>query len=119
MTEPLRTSPDREDAGLLVSRDRGVRFLFSSCVAGMSLYGSAIAMLADTAIDGTVQTTLPAGTALAPVNLKVYFLRPVSPDGRDLLARGTVIYRAAAWRLAPRKRSTLTARRLLSRQARL
>jgi uncharacterized protein (TIGR00369 family) len=57
------------------------------------LYGGAIAMLAGTAIDGTVQTTLPAGTALAPVDLKVYFLRPVAPDGRDLVARGTVIHR--------------------------
>ena len=37
--------------------------------------------------------TLPAGTALAPVDLKVYFLRPVPPDGRDLVARGTVIHR--------------------------
>lgn len=57
------------------------------------LYGGAIAMLAGTAIDGAVQTTLPAGTALAPVDLKVYFLRPVLPDGRDLVARGTVIHR--------------------------
>jgi uncharacterized protein (TIGR00369 family) len=40
-----------------------------------------------------VQTTLPAGTAFAPVDLKVYFLRPVPPDGRDLLARGTVLHR--------------------------
>jgi uncharacterized protein (TIGR00369 family) len=57
------------------------------------LYGGALAMLAGTAIDGTVQTTLPAGTAFAPVDLKVYFLRPVPPDGRDLVARGTVIHR--------------------------
>jgi len=57
------------------------------------LYGGAIAMLAGTAIDGTVQTTLSAGTAFGPVDLKVYFLRPVSPDGRDLVARGTVIHR--------------------------
>jgi uncharacterized protein (TIGR00369 family) len=57
------------------------------------LYGGAIVMLAGTAIDGTVQTTLPAGTAFAPVDLKVYFLRPVPPDGRDLMARGTVIHR--------------------------
>jgi uncharacterized protein (TIGR00369 family) len=57
------------------------------------LYGGAIAMLGGTAIDGTVQTTLPAGTAFGPVDLKVYFLRPVSPDGRDLVARGTVIHR--------------------------
>jgi uncharacterized protein (TIGR00369 family) len=57
------------------------------------LYGGAVAMLAGTAIDGTVQTTLPAGTAFGPVDLKVYFLRPVAPDGRDLVARGTVIHR--------------------------
>ena len=57
------------------------------------LYGGAIAMLAGTAIDGAVQTTLPAGTAFGPVDLKVYFLRPVAPDGRDLMARGTVIHR--------------------------
>jgi uncharacterized protein (TIGR00369 family) len=57
------------------------------------LYGGAIAMLAGTAIDGTVQTILPAGTAFGPVDLKVYFLRPVPPDGRDLVARGTVIHR--------------------------
>jgi uncharacterized protein (TIGR00369 family) len=57
------------------------------------LYGGAIAMLAGTAIDGAVQTTLPAGTAFGPVDLKVYFLRPVAPDGRDLVARGTVIHR--------------------------
>jgi uncharacterized protein (TIGR00369 family) len=57
------------------------------------LYGGAIAMLAGTAIEGTVQTTLPAGTAFGPVDLKVYFLRPVAPDGRDLVARGTVIHR--------------------------
>jgi hypothetical protein len=31
------------------------------------LYGGAIALLAGTAIDGTVQTTLPAGTAFGPV----------------------------------------------------
>jgi acyl-coenzyme A thioesterase PaaI-like protein len=52
-----------------------------------------VAMLAGTAIDGAVQTTLPAGTAFGPVDLKVYFLRPVAPDGRDLMARGTVIHR--------------------------
>ena len=32
------------------------------------LYGGAIAMLAGTAIDGAVQTTLPAGTAFGPVD---------------------------------------------------
>jgi acyl-coenzyme A thioesterase PaaI-like protein len=31
--------------------------------------------------------------AFGPVDLKVYFLRPAPPDGRDLVARGTVIHR--------------------------
>jgi uncharacterized protein (TIGR00369 family) len=44
-------------------------------------------------MDGAVQTTVPAGTAFAPVDLKVYFVRPVSPDGQDLVAQGTVIHR--------------------------
>jgi uncharacterized protein (TIGR00369 family) len=57
------------------------------------LYGGATAFLAGTAIDTAVQTTVPAGTAFAPVDLKVYFLRPVSPDGQDLVAQGTVIHR--------------------------
>jgi acyl-coenzyme A thioesterase PaaI-like protein len=48
---------------------------------------------AGTAIDGTVQTTLPAGTAFGPVDLTLYFLRPVAPDGRELVAQGTVIHR--------------------------
>jgi uncharacterized protein (TIGR00369 family) len=57
------------------------------------LYGGATAFLAGTAIDGAVQSTVAAGTAFAPVDLKVYFLRPVVPDGRDLVAQGTVTHR--------------------------
>jgi len=57
------------------------------------LYGGATTLLAGTAIDGAVQTTVPAGTAFAPVDLKVYFLRPVVPDGRDLIAVGTITHR--------------------------
>jgi len=44
-------------------------------------------MLAGTAIDGTMQTTVPAGHRFAPVDLKVYSAPPVAPDGRDLMAR--------------------------------
>ena len=57
------------------------------------LYGGAIAYLAGTAIDGAVQSVVRAGTGFAPVDLKVYFLRPVPPDGRDLVATGTVTHR--------------------------
>ena len=64
----------------------------STPVAGR-LYGGATAFLAGTAIDGAVQTTVPAGTAFASMDLKVYFLRPVLPNGRDLVAEGAVIHR--------------------------
>jgi len=55
--------------------------------------GGVIAMLADSAIASSIQTTLPAHTSYATIDLKVTFIRPVSPDGRDLTARATVIHR--------------------------
>lgn len=64
------------------------------------LYGGAIALLAGNAIDGTLMTVTPAGTALAPLDLKVYFLRPVAPDGRDLTAKGRVIHRGRTLSIA-------------------
>jgi uncharacterized protein (TIGR00369 family) len=57
------------------------------------LYGGAIAYFAGNACDGAIITTAEPGTAIAPVDLKVYFLRPVSPDGRELTARGRVMHR--------------------------
>jgi uncharacterized protein (TIGR00369 family) len=38
-----------------------------------------------------LKTTTPPGTALAGLDLKVNYLRPVRPDGRDLIARASVI----------------------------
>jgi uncharacterized protein (TIGR00369 family) len=52
--------------------------------------GGAIAMLADAAIAGAIVTTAPAGTAVASIDIKVNFLRPVQADGRDLIAKGRV-----------------------------
>lgn len=54
------------------------------------LEGGVIAMLADSALVTAIQTTVPAATTVAAIDLKVNFLRPVPPDGRDLLARGRV-----------------------------
>src|SRR6202171_6413559 len=53
------------------------------------LYGGAIAYLAGNAIDGSISTTARRGAAIAPLDLKVYFLRPVSPHGREPTRRGT------------------------------
>jgi uncharacterized protein (TIGR00369 family) len=54
------------------------------------LQGGTIVMLADTAMMIAVLTTAPAGTAIAALDLKANFLRPVPGDGRDLIARAVV-----------------------------
>jgi uncharacterized protein (TIGR00369 family) len=57
------------------------------------LQGGTVAMLAESALGAAIQSTLPAGTAFAPVDLKVNFLRPAAADGRDLLAHARVMHR--------------------------
>ena len=57
-----------------------------------TIQGGVIAMLADTAMTVAVQTTVPAGTAVAGLDLKVNYLRPALPDGRDLTARGSIVH---------------------------
>ncbi len=52
--------------------------------------GGAITLLADAALAGSVATTAPVGTAVAAIDVKVNFLRPVQSDGRDLIAKGRV-----------------------------
>lgn len=52
--------------------------------------GGTIAMLADAAITGAIQAAAPAGAPVASVDVKVNFLRPVQPDGGELVAQGRV-----------------------------
>ena len=47
-----------------------------------------------------VQTLLPPGASYATLDLKVNFLRPVSPDGTDLTATGQVIHRGKTLAIA-------------------
>lgn len=56
------------------------------------LQGGAVAMLADLAMLIAVETTRPAGTAIAGLDLKANFLRPVRPDGADLTARAEIVH---------------------------
>lgn len=56
------------------------------------LQGGTIAMLADAAMLTAVLTTADPGTAIAGLDLKVNFLRPVSGDGRTLTARAEVVH---------------------------
>ncbi len=54
--------------------------------------GGVIALLAHTALHAAVETTAAAGTGCVPLDVKVNLLRPVSPDGRELMARAHVVH---------------------------
>jgi uncharacterized protein (TIGR00369 family) len=54
--------------------------------------GGFIALLAEAAMMGAIQTKLPAGTAFAPIDLKVNYLRPLATDGREARAAGRVLH---------------------------
>ena len=60
------------------------------CTGFGTFYGGVLTALADQAINTAVLTTLPPGTSFGTLDLKVNFLRPVTPDGRELVARATV-----------------------------
>jgi uncharacterized protein (TIGR00369 family) len=83
-------TPTGYDEGRATMRLPCTRWLSSP--AG-TVQGGVTAMLADAAMLTAVQTTTPAGTAIAGLDLKVNFLRPVFPDGRDLTAHGEIVHR--------------------------
>ena len=64
------------------------------------LYGGAIAMFADAALMAAVSTVAPAGCGYASLDLKIHFLRPVMPDGEELLATATVTHRGRTFVVA-------------------
>ena len=64
------------------------------------LEGGVIALIAETPMICAVQTLLPAGASYATLDLKVNFLRPVSPDGSELTALGQVIHRGKTLAIA-------------------
>jgi uncharacterized protein (TIGR00369 family) len=63
------------------------------CTGFGTFYGGIIAMFLDGGINTAVTTTLPPGASFGTLDLKVNFLRPVTPDGRDLVAEATVVHR--------------------------
>jgi uncharacterized protein (TIGR00369 family) len=58
-----------------------------------TVQGGFTAMLAEAALASAAFSTAEAGTAIAPLDLKVNFLRPVYPDGQELTARAEVAHR--------------------------
>ena len=62
--------------------------------------GGALVMLADAALATAVQTTVPANTAFAPIDITFKFLRPVLPDGGELTATARVVHRGRSMAVA-------------------
>lgn len=50
--------------------------------------GGAVALLAESALSSAIGARLPPATALAPMDLKVNYLRPLAADGRPAVGRG-------------------------------
>jgi len=65
-----------------------------------TIQGGFTAMLAESAMTSAVFSTAEAGTAVAPLDLKVNYLRPVFPDGEDLVARARVLHRGRTLAIA-------------------
>jgi uncharacterized protein (TIGR00369 family) len=57
-----------------------------------TVQGGWTAMLAEAALAAAVFSTAPARTATATLDLKVNYVRPVFPDGKDLLAKARVLH---------------------------
>jgi uncharacterized protein (TIGR00369 family) len=58
-----------------------------------TIQGGFTAMLAESAMTGAAFTTAAPDTAVAPLDFKVNYLRPVFPDGNDLTARARILHR--------------------------
>lgn len=63
------------------------------CNAFGIVYGGALAQLADAAMTLAVGGTVPAATAYSPLDMKIYYLRPVPPGEGELAARARVVHR--------------------------
>lgn len=62
--------------------------------------GGVTAMAADVGLASSVLTTLPRGTAFAPLDIKTNFLRPVTADGGDLVVKARVVHRGKSLAVA-------------------
>jgi len=58
-----------------------------------TIQGGFTAMLAENTMTAAAFSTAPRETAVAPLDFKINYLRPVFPDGNDLTARARVLHR--------------------------
>jgi uncharacterized protein (TIGR00369 family) len=82
----------------LVEADEGHAIGVLPCSKWLStsagtIQGGFTAMLAENAMTAAAFTTAPPDAAVAPLDFKVNYLRPVFPDGNDLTARARILHR--------------------------
>jgi uncharacterized protein (TIGR00369 family) len=65
-----------------------------------TIQGGFTAMLAEFAMTAAAFSTAPANTAVAALDFKVNYLRPVFPDGKDLTARARILHRGRTLAIA-------------------
>jgi uncharacterized protein (TIGR00369 family) len=58
-----------------------------------TIQGGFTAMLAENTMTAAAFSTAPRETAVAPLDFKINYLRPVFPDGNDLTARARILHR--------------------------
>jgi uncharacterized protein (TIGR00369 family) len=58
-----------------------------------TIQGGFTAMLAESAMTSAAFSTAPGDTAVATLDFKVNYLRPVFPDGKDMTARARILHR--------------------------
>lgn len=97
--EELPRPPIHHLTGLrLVEVDEGSTVTALPCSKWLStsagtIQGGFTAMLAESAMTSAAYSTAAADTAVAPLDFKVNYLRPVFPDGNDLIARARILHR--------------------------
>jgi len=95
----LPPPPIRNLTGLrLVEANEGETVVVLPCSKWLStsartVQGGFTAMLAESAMTGAAFSTAPADTAVATLDFKVNYLRPVFPDGEEITARARILHR--------------------------
>jgi uncharacterized protein (TIGR00369 family) len=97
--EELPRPPIHHLTGLrLVEAEEGRTVTALPCSKWLStsagtIQGGFTAMLAESAMTSAAFSTAAEDTAVAPLDFKVNYLRPVFPDGNDLIARARILHR--------------------------
>jgi uncharacterized protein (TIGR00369 family) len=81
-----------------IEADEGEAVVVLPCSKWLStsagtIQGGFTAMLAESAMTSAAFSTAAPDTAVAPLDFKVNYLRPVFPDGNDLTARARILHR--------------------------